>query len=266
LSTNFNPNIRPNSIEDENEALLDIKPRNTQNTRGRNTEEVLVFSDDFSYCGILRKNCRYGIPSAFSIGDYFMCSLLLKFLVAATEDHELAAATAYYTAFFSCLMQAMNLGIIETQGIFGSQAFGNKDFQYLHLLLRQSVFTSTLMFLIFTIPPSFFIKTALEAVGIDHIIAERSQNLVVYALPGMFLRIINDNLKTFIQSQGHMRSLGIANIMVYLPLIPFSYFTIVKWHLGAMSFGLSIMFYEVLVFIMCLYFLNYVVDPESIDP
>lgn len=158
ISTHFNPEKRPNMSEDENASLLEVKERSTEKLGGRaSLRSEDTFSEDYSYSGIFQKNIRYGIPSAFSIGDYFMCSLLLKFLVAATEDHELAAATAYYTAFFSCLMQAMNLGVIETQGIFGSQAFGNRDFQYLHLLLRQSIFTSTLMFLLFTIPPSLFV-------------------------------------------------------------------------------------------------------------
>lgn len=155
MSTNFKVDMDANSKEDENESLLVVKPRSTLASPDSSKN---VFSDDYSFFGILRKNVRYGIPSAFSIGDYFMCSMLLKFLVAATEDHELAAATAYYTAFFSCLMQAMNLGIIETQGIFGSQAFGNKDFQYLQLILRQAMMTSVVMFTLFTVPPSFFIE------------------------------------------------------------------------------------------------------------
>jgi Na+-driven multidrug efflux pump len=85
-------------------------------------------------------------------------------------------------------------------------------------------------------------------------------------LPGMIFRGVNDNFKTFIQSQGFMRELGIANILVYLPLIPFSYLTIVKLHLGPISFGLSILFYEVMVFCMCLYFLRNVIDQKTINP
>ena len=176
MSTDFKPDAFANTVEDENQSLLDVRPRSTFPSGGSGKEQVKdVFSDDYTYMGIFRKNIKFGVPSAFSIGDYFMCSLLLKFLVAATEDHELAAATAYYTAFFSCLMQALNLGIIETQGIFGSQAYGNKDYRYLQLLLRQAVLTSVCMFLIFTVPPAFFIERGLEAFGIDHIIAVKSQ-------------------------------------------------------------------------------------------
>lgn len=63
-----------------------------------------------------------------------------------------------------------------------------------------------------------------------------------------------------------MRALGLANIVVYLPLIPFSYIMIVKLSLGAISFGISILFYEVLVLIMCLYFMRFVVDQDTISP
>lgn len=157
-------------------------------------------------------------------------------------------------------MQAMNVGVVEALSIFGAQAYGDRDFKRLLLFLKQALLSSTGIFFLVTLPASFFLEQALVMYGISPLLAKKSHELVKWTLPGMYLRLINDSLKAFILCQGHMSQLGMANIAVYLPFIPFSYFVIVKLQLGVVSFGLCVLFYESLVLLMCLFMLKFAVD------
>lgn len=67
---------------------------------------------------------KEGLPTSFSYGDFFLCSLVCRLFLGKTDNLDLIASTGYYGAFYSILMQAFNFGVIEVQGILASRAIG----------------------------------------------------------------------------------------------------------------------------------------------
>jgi Na+-driven multidrug efflux pump len=87
-------------------------------------------------------------------------------MISSTTDLELIAATAYHTAFFAILMLAISYGVMECQGILGSQALGEKKFDMVNLRLRQGILVGLVLFLFVTCLPCLFIDDILPLFGV----------------------------------------------------------------------------------------------------
>lgn len=96
------------------------------------------------------------------------------------------------------LMQAFNFGTIEVQGIFGSQANGKQNYTKMNLYFRQSIFTGVFFFLTVTCIPAYFIESIFPILGADPSLAPHVKYLIWFSLPAMFVRVWNDNFKTFL--------------------------------------------------------------------
>jgi Na+-driven multidrug efflux pump len=118
--------------------------------------------------------------------------------LGSNEDINLVASTGYYGAFYSILMQAFNFGAIEVQGIFGSQANGNKDPLRVNQLFRQSIATGIIFYLVFTCIPAYFIEALFPFLGVDDDLGNVVKALIWWSIPAMFVRVLNDNFKTFL--------------------------------------------------------------------
>ena len=59
-----------------------------------------------------------GFLSVFTFADFFMCSLILKTFLAGNAPIESTEAAAYMTGFYSITVFAMNVGVIDSQGIY----------------------------------------------------------------------------------------------------------------------------------------------------
>lgn len=78
----------------------------------------------------------------------------------------------------------------------------------------------------------------------------------------MFVRVLNDNFKTFIQNQGHMKTVGFAAMICFVPFIPLCYYLICVKNLGAFGIGLSLLQYEGCSLIAMLYLFRTKVPEE----
>jgi hypothetical protein len=69
---------------------------------------------------IFKESAYLGLPTSFTFSDFFLCALALKFILIYVEPQgegggtSIVAATAFHGAYFSILMQSINMGILET--------------------------------------------------------------------------------------------------------------------------------------------------------
>ena len=143
---------------------------------------------------------KEGLPSSFCFGDFFICSMVCRMFLGANEDINLVASTGYYGAFYSILMQAFNFGAIEVQGIFGSQANGKSDPALMNKLFRQSILTGMIFFVVFACIPAYFLDFVFPLLGVERDLFHVVKLLIWWSIPAMFIRVLNDNFKTFIQN------------------------------------------------------------------
>lgn len=60
----------------------------------------------------------------------------------------------------------------------------------------------------------------------------------------MLVRVLNDNMKTFIQSQGYLKIVGLFSVISFIPFIFLSYYLIYIKNMGALGIGISLLQYE----------------------
>lgn len=114
------------------------------------------------------------------------------------------------------------------------------------LLLKQSIFTGALYFLIFTAVPSFFLEYLLCKLGISLNIASTVKDMVVWTLPALTVRILAENFKTFLRNQGHIKLVGNLSVLCFLPFIPVCYFVLIRKNMGCLGIGICMLQYELL--------------------
>lgn len=184
------------------------------------------------------------LPTSFSYGDFFINTLVLKLFISSTTDIELIAATAYHSAYFAILMLAISYGVMECQGILGSQALGEKNFPMVNLRLRQGIVVGLTYFVIGTCLPTLFIDNILPLFGVQPDLTQIVKELIIWTLPSTAIRIINDNLKTFLQNQGELNKVGFACIITFIPFIPLSYYIMITCQMGTWGVGIMLFYYE----------------------
>lgn len=133
----------------------------------------------------------------------------MKNFLISTGNAQLAASSAYFTVFFSILLHITNLAISDTQGILGSNDIGEKKHKNAFMKFKQGIVLGIALFFITCVLPSFFYAGFLTYfLDIDEGLAISSQKMVIWALPAMFVRTVNDSLKTFLQNHKFSRMLG----------------------------------------------------------
>jgi hypothetical protein len=90
--------------------------------------------------------------------------------------------------------------------------------------------------------------------GIESELAKESQTMILYALPGMALRLLNDSIKVLIQNNGFINEIGIK-ITFYLLVIsfPISWLTFRVLGFEESSLGFVILIYELGAFFIYFY-------------
>lgn len=153
-------------------------------------------------------------------------------------------------------MLAISYGVMECQGILGSQALGEKNFAKVNLRLRQGIVVGLVYFAIGTCLPTLFIDSILPLFGVQEELTEIVRELIIWTLPSTAIRIVNDNLKTFLQNQGQLNKVGYACMLTFIPFVPLSYLAVIKWRLGSWAVGITLFYYEVatLVALLVLYY------------
>lgn len=201
-----------------------------------------VFNDVFH-------SLKISLPSCFSIGDYMIVVIILKSLIAYTMNLELTTATGYLTSYYSLFLFSIGYGLNESIGIYCAQSWGSKDSHdrgKMYLMYKQACVIMIIYYLTVTTPLSFFFKRFLvNVIGANPEVAIYAQKLVMYCLPGLFIRSMTDIFKSYAQAQDIIAQLGYFTLM-NLIIVPFyAYFLIVYMDLGAIAYGLSIFIYEI---------------------
>ena len=132
----------------------------------------------------------------------------------------------------------------------------------MNLYFRQSIFTGVTFFLTITCIPAFFIEYTFPVLGVDPELYSHVKMLIWASLPSMFVRVFNDNFKTFLQNQGLLKLVGLYSMASFLPFLPIGYFLIVTKNLGAVGIGISLFLYEFLSLNFMLYLYMKKVDAK----
>jgi Na+-driven multidrug efflux pump len=178
------------------------------------------------------KTIYYLMPNIFSSGDFLMAVVILKLLISSTQSSALKSATEFHNSILEILVFTFNFGLTETLGIYGAQAYSKGKKERLRLLLEQCTWIGISFFAIVCTPVYYLSKDMIRIFGNEDTSFEETndvfKNIVLYSLPGVFLKIITDCYKTFIYCQGKYFLLGCLSL-VNLALMGFyGHFFIIK--------------------------------------
>lgn len=251
-------NRSSNSNDDNNN-------NNEENNTENNSEEEIKFIKQ-----IISSSLNNGIPNCLLSADYSILMTIINNFFVAGGKPELGAASAFFTVYYTLLMHTTNLALNDTQGILGSRYIGlheKKDvdcdltserdqWKKPFLIFKQSVVVGLFVFTFFCLIPSFFYATFLEKFfGVDGLLATLSQDMVVYALPGMMIRTVNDCLKTYLQNYKQTRILGYCYAVLVFVFGIVSAFVILFLKIEASSTGVILFFFEIVGLMLSSYFL-----------
>ena len=222
---------------------------------------------DTSHHNLLRahlKILRYGIPNIMSSGDYLIAKIVLKLIITSTEYYPLLSATDHHNTISEILVNTFNLGLLETLGIFGAQAFASSKKERLKLMLNQSLWISFVFFVLICFPIYYLNADFLRLYGVQD---ERSlvnyDNLTLYSLPAILLKLQTDCYKHFLYSQGLFSELGILCTLNLLLLPAHAYVLIVHFRLKNFGYGLSLVLLELGNVLICQYFQTKKIDKRT---
>lgn len=106
----------------------------------------------------------------------------------------------------------------------------------------------------FTFSPLFFLPWLLENMfQVPEEMLPEAISLIQWAIPSILVRIVADNLKTFLLNLGFLKRTGMVMGFNIIPFAAVSYLFLVVFDFGAMGVGMSLMFYEV-TSVITLYF------------
>jgi len=205
---------------------------------------------------IIKESAYLGLPTSFTYSDFFICALVLKFMLIHVNSDNVergtlvVAATAFHGAYFSILMQSINQGVLESHGIKGAKAYTNKNYKRLNQIFRQAIYCCLLFFILVTVLPCFWLDKVLIIIGVEGRQLEIVKKLIYWSFPAMLLRVANDNLKAFIQNQDLLAEVGISNFVVFLIWLPISFLVVKFIPDNCIGYGAALLVYE----IMCLLF------------
>lgn len=179
------------------------------------------------------------------LADYYIIILILKHFLSSYGNIKLVAASAYFTIYFSLLINSINFALIDTHGLLGSHDIANNLNRLACLRLKQTILLGTIMFFFFSIIPNFYYPTFLiNFLNVDPEIAHSAQVMIFWSLPAMFLRTLNDSFKTFLQNQGVTTEIGYYYLILVGIFLPLIYFLIEIIELKVKLVGITLFLFE----------------------
>jgi Na+-driven multidrug efflux pump len=92
--------------------------------------------------------------------------------------------------------------------------------------------------------PLLFLPKILDFFGTHDDLNTIITSIIWGTLPCTPLRIINENLKVFLQNNGLNNEVGLACMFTFLPFISLCHFFVITKKLGAKSIGIMLFYYE----------------------
>ena len=261
--------LNPQDSSQPDEISVEIKSEElvTKKDPSPRTEklEKIFTKEEQTNIRIFINSLTKGIPTSFTYADYYYCILTLKILIGLTPDITLFASTAYFSSYYTVFMLCLITGVIDAQSNSGAQAYGRKDYKKVNLYFRQSLLVAFTLFLAFVASPTIFVERVLLWLNVDPELASESQRLIIISLPAIFMRILNDNIKAFLQNQGYLQEIGFASVSIFLVFLPVSHWLIITKGMGALGFALSILIYETGCCLACVVILKLKCSEEVLD-
>ena len=186
--------------------------------------------------------------------------IMMTLIISETSDTVFINATSYHISIFEILIYTFNYGMVESLGIYGSESFGSGKKERLTLLMYQSMFISLCLFFIGLVPFYFISIDILQMYGVSIAVTEQFKSLLLYSLPGIFLKILTDNYKTFIQCQGKYILMGCLCICNILIMYPLSRYIMIDMGLREIGYGLCFGIMGAFNLIFCIYFQYFQID------
>lgn len=261
--------IQPVSKKDharelEHQILLSDKDSKNPFTEiQKETESEFFQAEKLSFWKFASFCIQEGLPASICYGDYFICALVIRMLLSSNPNNNLTAATGFTQSFYAIFNTVVTFGVIENQGIEGSKANGAGKYKIVNQKLRQGLVIGIGFFFLFTIQPFWFLSWLLTNLfQVPEPMMEDTIQMIYWTLPSIFVRVLADNLKTFLLNLGFLKKTG---WVMGFNLIPFSivaYLLLWVLNLGSFGVGLSMLFYE-LSSIVTLYWRIYSIDVED---
>ena len=244
------------SEEFELEELPHTQTRVVTKKKQRKTSESIFTDEEQTLPRILINSFSKGIPTSFTYGDFFYCMITFRVILSATGQLSLLAASAYATSYFVICMHSLISSTVDTNSTLATQAFGKRNYNKLNLYLKQSIFVCFSLAIIFVIIPCYFLDRILAFFGTQEELLGDTKALIMWSIPGYLVRIIGDNLKVYIQSQGKMQEIGKKTFLIFCLFVPLSCLLVGVYKLGAAGIGISLFSYEFLCTQLCLWIIK----------
>lgn len=203
-----------------------------------------------------------GIENVMTYSDYFYCTFILKALLYHYCSLLIASSSAYLTAYFTLFIFAPASSINASIVAFTCQMSGDDNFEGVKRIFLQSLLIQVLLFFFLNIPGLFFLEYFLQMLGAgkDHI--AETTFIIWLTLPIMFLRALNDIVKTLLQSQGHSFILGLCFWINVIPFPLYSWVFIGFYKLEFIGYALSLLVIESSAFLILSYLYFEKLDPK----
>lgn len=219
-------------------------------------ERELIDSDDYSLKKLAIVSLKEGLTNAITTGDYPLLQLITKFCLGYEGNVELIAASAFFTVFFALSVHAFSVGMTDAHGIFSARGLAEKNYKRSNLILRQSLLMCGIFFILFALLPSFYFRIPLQYIfKTSENLTNKSMRMIYWGLPGMFLRLLNDQLKVYTQNLGKSKELGRKfTLLFFVSVSPISYLIINIIKLEESSIGIVLFIYESLGLLLNLHY------------
>lgn len=113
------------------------------------------------------------------------------------------------------------------------------------------------------IPLYFCVGPVLELYKKDPLLISKTTGAIPRLYPMLFVRVINESLKNYIQNLGHMSLLGFVNIFNIVLFVVYSWFN--YDYLGEEAYWINMLTYELIMLSIHTFFLLKVVDQKIWD-
>lgn len=237
--TNSRPEITP--LKPSKKAIINNNPPITSNIKKRSSIYKVTISGLSSF-------------------TFEALVLIINFTASTTKNTELLTCFGHMSFFNNFVFSAITRSVVETHGILGSQAHGMKTYGKIPKIFFQSLIMNYIVFFTLGIYIALNIPQLSKILGLnlEENILNMSQNGYFWLLPGFALKILNENLKVFLQNEGKESSLILGYWLLFLLIfmIPFIIVVVFFFRIEEQAFGIVIIFYEMMVLLVLIFLIK----------
>jgi Na+-driven multidrug efflux pump len=194
---------------------------------------------------------KYGLAAAVAFADYYILTYMIRYL-AKGMTIGFRDALDYFTIINDIFVFTFNYGLMETIGIFGSQALSSGDKNRPYQLMNQGNLLAIFYMVILLIPLVNYSEEIFDFLGFEAEIGDAIASLQLWLAPSMVLKMINDNAKTFLYVHGKNYLVSIFSIICLALAFPIAWFFCGgATGVSAKDVAVTVFLYQLLNFCAC---------------